>query len=71
MSKWIKYPLIVLLALFIFSVIFLIGYIGVITILNKEKTFFWLGVILIIFDIIMIVGCIRKVKLMKKERDLL
>ena len=62
-SKWIRYPIIVLLSLFIIAVLGLIGYVGVAMIIKANSPLYILGgIIFLIFDVILIVSIIRKFK---------
>ena len=68
-SKWIRYPLILIILLFIISVISLILFLGILLMI-KEKTFI-AGILLILIDVILIIlgikNTIREIKLIKKQ----
>lgn len=61
-SKWIRYPIILLLSLFIIFIIGLIGYISIVSIFNNDLNHRLVGVILLIFDIFLVVSSIIKIK---------
>lgn len=54
-SKWIRYPLIILISLFLIFIIGIIGFIGVSLIVSKENYSIYGGIIVILFDIIVII----------------
>lgn len=68
-SKWIRYPLILIILLFIISVISLILFLGILLMI-KEKTFI-AGTLLILIDVILIIlgikNTIKEIKLIKKQ----
>lgn len=68
-SKWIRYPLILIILLFIISVISLILFLGILLMI-KEKTFI-AGILLILIDVILIIlgikNTIKEIKLIKKQ----
>lgn len=68
-SKWIRYPLILIILLFIISVISLILFLGILLMI-KEKTFI-AGILLILIDAILIIlgikNTIKEIKLIKKQ----
>ena len=61
-KKWIRYPLVFLISLFILSVIFTLFIVGIIFILDKETTMKIAGILFIIFDIFLIISIIKKLK---------
>lgn len=70
-SKFIRYPMILLISLFILFILFVIGYFGISAIMNPEGELNILfGLLLLAFDIILIVfGIIRIKEVIKKEKD--
>ena len=68
-SRWIRYPLILIILLFIISVISLILFLGILLMI-KEKTFI-AGILLILIDVILIIigikNTIKEIKLIKKQ----
>lgn len=67
-SKWIRYPLIAIVVLFFLSVIFLIGFVGVISF--KENIF--LSIFLIALALYFLIACILKFKkLYLNKKDLM
>lgn len=68
-SKLIRYPLILIILLFIISVISLILFLGILLMI-KEKTFI-AGILLILIDVILIIlgikNTIKEIKLIKKQ----
>ncbi|MBQ9659155.1 MAG: hypothetical protein IJV31_10420 [Clostridia bacterium] len=67
-SKWIRYPLIILLSVFFISVIGLIIYVSIGMILSKEHYSPLGGILLLAFVIILIVSAIRSIKKEIKSR---
>ena len=65
-NKWIRYPLAILLSLFIIAVIGTILFVGIMFILDEEINIKLAGILFIIFDIILIISAIRKIKKMKE-----
>ena len=66
-SKWIRYPLIVILSTFVISVIGLIGFMGVKIILSQEQYSIIGGIVLLLIDFILIISIIKKIyKVYKK-----
>ncbi len=62
-SKWIRYPLVVLISLFIIAIIGLLTVIGFALIFKGENRYAKLGGILfLIFDIILIISAIKNIK---------
>jgi len=61
LSKWIRYPLAVLLILFIITVIGIIGVVGVMMLLQDGIDKFG-GIIILAFDIVMIISAVKKIK---------
>lgn len=54
-SKWIRYPIILFLMLFILSIIALMGYISVLILLGDEPYSLYAGIALLTFEVILIV----------------
>ena len=70
-SKWIRYPLIAILSIFIMAVIGLLGFVGITMIVSKDIYAVLGGLLFILFDIILIVSGIlttkKEIKLRKLE----
>ena len=60
MKKWVRYPLLVLLSLFIIAVIGALLAAGIIFILDNDITMKVFGGIFIVFDILLTISIIKK-----------
>lgn len=60
-SKWIRYPIIVIMSLFMISIIVLIGFVGIQIILSKESNSLYCGLVLFAVDIMFIIFGMKKV----------
>ncbi len=67
-SKWIRYPIIAILSLFIISVIGLIAFVGIVALLKNDMNQKVAGILLLIFDIVLIVSGIIYIKKEIKKR---
>ncbi len=61
-SKWIRYPIVVLISLFIIAIIGLLTIIGFILIFKGDIYAKMGGMLFLIFDIILIVSAIKNIK---------
>lgn len=69
-SKWVRYPSIVLISLFILGIIVAVGYAGVyILIKHEDSAQLAAGFVLVVLDALLILSCVRKVfKQVKKHK---
>lgn len=67
-SKWIRYPLIVLIALFIIGVIGCLMCVGIVMILSKEKFQMLLGTLILLLSIVLLMCIIKNIKKEKSKR---
>lgn len=67
-SKWIRYPLIVLIALFIIGVIGCLMCVGIVMILSKEKFQMLLGTLILLLSIVLLICIIKTIKKEKSKR---
>lgn len=67
-SKWIRYPLIVLIALFIIGVIGCLMCVGIVVILSKEKFQMLLGTLILLLSIVLLICIIKNIKKEKSKR---
>lgn len=65
-SKWIRYPLIVLLSFFILAIILLIAFLGIKILLSDKSYSIFCGLFLIMIDIIFIVSIVKTIN---KEKE--
>ena len=68
-KKWIRYPLAVLLSLFIIAVIGTIFFVGIMFILDEEINIKLAGILFIVFDMILIFSAIKKIKKALNQKD--
>ena len=69
-SKWIRFPVIAVMSLFIISVITLLGFLGTKIISGRESYSICVGLILIAFDIVLILfGMKRIIKELKSRKS--
>ncbi len=61
-SKWIRYPVVVLISLFIIAIIGLLTFIGFALIFKGDRYAKLAGVLFLIFDIILIISAIKNIK---------
>ncbi len=61
-SKWIRYPIVVLISLFIIAIIGLLTVVGFALIFQKDIYAKLGGILLLIFDIILIISAINNIK---------
>ena len=61
-SKWIRYPAVVLISLFIIAIIGLLTLIGFALILKGDRYAKLAGILFLIFDIILIISAIKNIK---------
>ncbi len=68
-SKWIRYPLVVLISLFIIAIIGFLIFVGFVLILEEDRYAKLGGILFLIFDIILIISAVRNIKKeMKKSK---
>ncbi len=67
-SKWIRYPLIVLIVLFIIGVIGCLMCVGIVMILSKEKFQMLLGAFILLVAIVLLICTIKNIKKEKNKR---
>lgn len=71
-SKWIRYPIIVILSIVILAIIVLLGFVGVIMILSKEQYSLYGGLLVILLDVVFVIygttKIIKKLKSRKSDR---
>lgn len=60
-SKWIRYPLIVILSVFVILVIGLIGFVGVNIILSQEPYSIIGGIAFLLIDFILVISIVKKI----------
>lgn len=65
-NKWIRYPLAVLLSLFILAAIIALLVIGIIFLTEKEANRKLFGILFITIDIILIISAIKKILKIKQ-----
>ena len=70
-KKWIRYPIVFFLALFIIAVLITIMYVGIMFLMDEEINIKLAGVLFIIFDIILIIYAIKKVSKIIKDDSLI
>lgn len=72
-NKWIKYPIIVFLGLFILSIFALLGYIGILLLISDKTYSTYAGIILLIFEGFLIITGIwklkKEIKRLKENKD--
>ncbi len=61
-SKWIRYPVIVLISLFIIAIIGLLTFVGFALIFKENRYAKLGGILFLIFDIILIISIIKNIK---------
>ncbi len=61
-SKWIRYPIVVLISLFIIAIIGLLTFIGVALIFKGDRYAKLGGILFLIFDTILIISAIKNIK---------
>ena len=61
-SKWIRYPAIVLISLFIIAVIGLLIFVGFALIFKGDRYVKLAGLLFLIFDIVLIISAIKNIK---------
>ncbi len=61
-SKWIRYPIVVLIYLFIIAIIGLLTFIGFALIFKGDRYAKLGGILFLIFDIILIISAIKNIK---------
>ncbi len=61
-SKWIRYPIVVLISLFIIAVIGLLTFMGFALIFKGDRYAKLAGILFLIFDIILIISAIKNIK---------
>ncbi len=61
-SKWIRYPIVVLIFLFIITIIGLLTFIGFALIFKGDRYAKLAGILFLIFDIILIISAIKNIK---------
>ncbi len=61
-SKWIRYPIVVLISLFIIAVIGLLTFMGFAIIFKGDRYAKLAGILFLIFDIILIISAIKNIK---------
>ena len=60
-NKWIRYPLAVLLLLFILAIIIALAVIGIIFLTEEKTNTKLFGILFIIIDVILIISAIKKI----------
>lgn len=68
-NKWIRYPVAILLSLFIIAILGLILFVGIMFLIDEEINLKLAGIAFIMFDVILIISAIRKINKMKKGED--
>ncbi len=61
-SKWIRYPIVALISLFIIAIIGLLTFIGFALIFKGDTYAKLAGILFLIFDIILIISAIKNIK---------
>ncbi len=61
-SKWIRYPLVVLISLFIIAIIGLLTFVGFALVFEGEIYAKLGGILFLIFDIILIISAVKNIK---------
>lgn len=61
-SKWIRYPVVVLISLFIIAIIGLLTFISFALIFKGDRYAKLAGILFLIFDIILIISAIKNIK---------
>ncbi len=67
-NNYIRYPLVIIISLFMLSIILFVGVFGVLLLFrNREVYDIFIGIILIFIDIILTLLLIRKIKIQYKK----
>ena len=68
-SKWIRYPLMILISIFVLGIIFLIAFVGISLAIENDKMGIYGGILFLSIDALLIFGIARKIRKVLKEKN--